>query len=44
MICIICGKPTKYRYDTTAICWRCKPIYNERVALNELERYKRCHT
>ncbi len=41
MICIICGKPTGCRYDTTAVCDKCKDKYYKRVAINERAVYIR---
>ena len=34
MICIICGIPTKNRYDTTTVCDKCMPGYLKRVEMN----------
>lgn len=35
MICIFCGKETKYTMDTTALCDECKTIYEGRREINE---------
>jgi len=37
IVCVMCGAQTKEKFNTTVICWKCYPEYEERRAMNELQ-------